>query len=89
MAQRRKAMKRAFEKTHQEIELLRIKIYQKKGIFFRTHIHTAEELLHSEHISKVASITGTSGFYHRHDRKDCPGLGALPTTYFLGRTLLL
>ncbi|MGL6340403.1 MAG: hypothetical protein ACRC80_14845 [Waterburya sp.] len=48
---------RKFKPIFRELELLQLKIDKKKGWFiFETHAWTQEELIKSEHISKISSI---------------------------------
>lgn len=53
---------RKFQPIFRELELLQLKINKKSGWFIlKTHIWTKEELLNSEHISKINSITEKIG----------------------------
>ena len=51
-----------FRKVYIELESLEREIYRKSGfLFFKSHIHTIEELLDSPHHHKVFSITEKIG----------------------------
>jgi len=53
---------RKFRKVHYEIDYLKNKIYRKTGfLFFKSHIYSIEELLQSEHHSKIYAITEKIG----------------------------
>jgi hypothetical protein len=57
-----KDFNKKFRPIFRELELLQLKIHQKKGWFiFETHVWTQEELLESEHISKIFSISEKIG----------------------------
>lgn len=55
------SFKAKFVKVHREIDVLDVKTDTKEGIFFRNHTYTQDELLNSEHLEKVYSITGKIG----------------------------
>lgn len=51
-----------FKPIFRELELLQLKIHKKQGWFiFKTHVWTQEELLKSEHIRKIISISEKIG----------------------------
>lgn len=53
---------RKFRIAHREIELIRGKIHEKKGLlFFKTHIYTKEELANSSHHQRIYSVTKKIG----------------------------
>jgi hypothetical protein len=53
-----KDFNRKFQPIFRELELVQQQIEQKKGWFiFKTHVWTKEELLKSEHMSKINSIS--------------------------------
>ncbi len=54
-------MKSRFKKAYQQCDFLEDEILKKRGIFFRTHKHTIEELMNSEYHRKIDSITKKIG----------------------------
>jgi hypothetical protein len=40
---------RRFKRVFREIEYLGDKIYKQKGLLFKAHVHTIDELLNSQH----------------------------------------
>lgn len=53
---------RKFRKVHYEIDYLQGKIYRKTGfLFFKSHVYSIDELLQSEHHSKIYAITEKIG----------------------------
>jgi hypothetical protein len=57
----RMRFERKFKTVHYEIDYLEAKVYQKTGWIFQSHIYSIEELLKSEHHSKIYAITEKIG----------------------------
>lgn len=57
----KRLFKKKFRKVSYELDYLENEIHQTKGIFFKNHIFSQDELLHSPHHKKIDSITKKIG----------------------------